>query len=100
MTNDGLLKIEEVAILIGCSVNTINNWYRYKKQNPNEEISQSLPDFIQEQERQTRYWKKEDIYKLIEFQSKLPRGRNGLLGTVTQKYYKKEKKKNGKKKTK
>jgi hypothetical protein len=91
MSEEKMLKIEEVAVLIGCSVKTINNWYTWKRQNPEHEMAQLLPDFEQEAERQTRYWKQSDVWKMIEFQSKLPQGRKGILGSVTQKYYKKKK---------
>jgi predicted DNA-binding transcriptional regulator AlpA len=90
MSEEKLLKIEEVAVLIGCSVKTVNNWYMWKKQNPEHEMTQLLPEFVQHGERQTRYWKQSDVYKLIEFQARIPKGRNGILGSVTQKYYKKK----------
>lgn len=89
--NNNLLKIEEVAVVLGVSVKTLNNWYAYKKQCPEEKLSKILPDFIQCGVRQTRFWKKEDLWKIIEFQKRIPKGRNGVLGCVTQKYYKKEK---------
>lgn len=84
------LRIEEVAILIGSSVQSINNWYRFKKGNPDNELCKILPDFIQAGERQTRYWKSSDIWKLIEFKNTIPHGRNGIMGSVTQKYCRKE----------
>ena len=87
---NNLLKIEEVAVTLGCSCKTINNWYAFKKLKPNDEYAKILPEYIQEGKRQTRYWKSSDIWKLIEFQNSIPQGRNGVLGCVTQKYYKKE----------
>lgn len=86
---NGLLKIQEVACLLGCSVNTINHWYAFKRAKPNDEYAKLLPDFIQNGDRQCRYWKQDDIWKLIEFQKQIPKGRNGVLGVVTQKYKKK-----------
>lgn len=80
-----LLKIEEVAMTIDTSVQTLNNWYRWKKLNPDNEYAAILPDYIQSGNRRTRYWKSEDMYKLLEFKLKLPHGRNGILGDVTQK---------------
>lgn len=85
------LRIEEVAILINCSVKTINNWYAFKKQNPDNEMTKLLPDFIQKGARQTRYWKLEDIPFLIQFKASVPQGRSGIMGSVTQKYYHKNK---------
>lgn len=90
MEDDRLLRLEEVAILIGSSGKSINNWYWFKRENPDNEYAKMLPDFIQDGNRQTRYWKQSDVWKLIEFKKVLPRGRNGILGSVTQKYYHKK----------
>lgn len=89
-----LLKLEEVAVIIGSSFKSINNWYWFKKENPDNEYAQMLPDFIQYGPRQTRYWRESDIWKLIEFKNSIPQGRNGVMGSITQRYYtKKEEKK-------
>ena len=87
-----LLKVEEVAILIGSSGKTINNWYWFKRENPKNEYVKLLPDFIQYGPRQTRYWKESDVWKLLEFKKTIPQGRNGIMGSVTQKYYHKKEK--------
>lgn len=89
-----LLRAEEVALLVGCSVPTLNHWYRFKKENPNHEMSKLLPEFVQSDTRQQRYWTEDSVYKLIEFRSKLPHGRAGILGSVTQRYVKKKGSKN------
>ena len=89
-----LLKLEEVAILIGSSGKSINNWYWFKRENPDNEYAQMLPDFIQNGERQTRYWRESDIWKLIEFKNAIPQGRNGIMGSITQRYYKNKKEEN------
>lgn len=74
------LKLEEVALLVGVSCYTINNWYRAKRKNPDMDVFQLLPEPQQASDRQTRYWTQNDVYKLIEFSSKLPKGRNGIMG--------------------
>lgn len=84
-----LLKVEEVAVLIGVSVKTINNWYAFKNAYPSNDFSKKLPKPIQSGLRQTRYWKESDIWKLIDFKDNIPKGRNGIMGAITQKYYKK-----------
>lgn len=89
---DTLLRVEEVALLIDSSVKTIQNWYQFKRAQPENEYAQMLPDYVQEGGRQKRYWKESDIPKLLEFKRKIPKGRNGILGCVTQKYYHKKKK--------
>lgn len=87
------LRIEEVAIFVGVSVNTVNSWYRFKKQNPEDDYAKLLPEYKQDGgDRSVRYWDEADIDKLLEFKSKRPTGRNGVMGTVTQKYVKKENK--------
>lgn len=93
-SSERLLRIEEVAIIIGSSSKSINNWYWFRRENPDNEYAKMLPDFIQEGARQTRYWKESDIWKLIEFKNAIPQGRNGIMGSVTQKYYHKEENKN------
>lgn len=85
-----LLKLEEVAILIGSSGKSINNWYWFKRENPDNEYAKMLPDYVQYGPRQTRYWRESDIWKLIKFKQSIPQGRNGIMGSVTQKYYHKE----------
>ena len=82
------LTVTEVAVLVGCSVQTINYWYAFKRKEPNNKLAKILPDYTQEGGRQTRYWKEEDIFKLVMFKNSIPRGRNGILGSVTQRYAK------------
>lgn len=89
--NDRKLKIEEVAINLGVSTQTINVWYRWKRQNPDNEYAQLLPPYSQEGGRQTRYWLITDIEKLEKFKNSIPQGCKGIMGDVTQKYLKKEK---------
>ena len=90
MQEERLLKLEEVALRVDVSFKTINNWYMFKKQNPDNEYAKLLPDFIQSGARQTRYWRESDIWKLIEFKQAIPQGRNGIMGEITQKYYRKK----------
>lgn len=89
--NQGLLRLEEVAVLVGVSFKTINSWYAFKRMHPDNEYAKILPDYIQAGPRQTRYWHKEDIWKFVQYHHSIPQGRNGVMGDVTQKYYRKEK---------
>lgn len=88
------IKIEELAMRIDSSVQTINNWYKWKRDNPENELAQILPEYEQEGNRQTRYWNTEDIWKMIEFKKAIIHGRNGVMG---QSRPKKGNKKHGKK---
>ena len=94
---DRKLNATEVAVLVGCSVQTLNYWYAFKRENENSEnveirnLVNILPEYTQEGNRQTRYWTEDDIYRIVAFKNAIPKGRNGLLGSVTQRYYHKKK---------
>ena len=90
-TQEVLLTATQVAAQAGISIQTLNIWYKFKRDNPEHELAKLLPNYM-EGERRTRYWKTSDVYKLIEFQTNLPKGRNGVMGDITQKYYRKDNK--------
>lgn len=92
---ENYLSSTQVAVLLGISEPTLNFWYRFKRENPDNEYAQLLPDFIQMKNHQKRYWKREDLWALAKFQQAIPKGRGGIMGCVTQRYVKE--KKNGKK---
>ena len=79
-----LLKIEEVALLLDVSTQTLNIWYKWARENPDNELAQLMPKYQQTGARQTRYWTQSDVWKLLEFKNKLPRGRGGVISDVTQ----------------
>ena len=85
-----MIRVEELALAVGVSVMTINNWYAFKKADPDNELSKLLPDFKQDNPRGTRLWKFNDIWRIKDFQSRIKIGRNGQMGVITQKYVKKE----------
>lgn len=87
-----LLTIEEVAVSAGVSVQTINIWYRWKKQNPEHERAKMLPDPIQVKPRQIRFWEPQDVLQIIEFKNTVKTGRDGIMGSITQKYARKKEK--------
>ena len=89
-TTDRLLNVNEVALLVGSSVQTISSWYRWRELHPEHELVKLIPEFTRKGNRRTRYWKQSDVWKLIEFKSAIPQGRNGIMGDVTQKYVKKK----------
>ena len=96
--NKDLLTALEVCVLVHCSYNALNYWYGWKGLNPDNEYAKLLPDFIQTANRQTRYWKREDVAKIIQFRNSVPQGRNGIMGDITQKYRREQRKReqNGK----
>lgn len=85
-----LLTIEEVAVSVGVSVQTLNIWYRWAKQNPEHERAKMLPAPIQAKPRQIRFWEPQDVLKLIKFKDTVKTGRTGIMGEITQKYVKKK----------
>lgn len=80
----GHMKIEEVAVRLGVSTQTINRWYRFKRQNPEHQLSKLLPEYTKEKTAITgadvRYWNQDDLFKFIEFQSHVKLGRTGVMG--------------------
>lgn len=92
------LNVTEVSVIIGTSIQTINSWYKFKKENPENELAQKLPDYVREGSKHTRYWNKDDMWKFMEFKANVPMGRYGVMGSVTQRYAHKDKKHKKKKK--
>ena len=86
-----LLKIEEVALLLDVSTQTLNIWYKWVRENPDNPLAKLVPKYQQNGARQTRYWTQSDVWKLLEFKNQLPRGRGGVMGDVTQRRTTKEK---------
>ena len=86
---DRAIKVEELALAVGVSVKTINNWYAFKQAQPEHELAKVLPDFQQAGPRTTRTWKLSDIWRVQDFKSRIKIGRNGAMGIITQKYVKK-----------
>ena len=100
--NGTLLTATEVCTLVGISIYTLNRWYKYKDLYPDDEYSKKLPDVQRANisNRSARYWKSDDVWKLIEFKATIPKGCKGVLGEVSShKYDKPKEAKNGKKKT-
>ena len=83
-TEKKLLNANEVAVTVGISIQTLNNWYRWKKINPKHELAKLLPKYQQVKGRSARLWQIEDMPKLVEFKQSIPHGRNGILGEITQ----------------
>ena len=57
---ENLLRIEEVAILVNVSVKSINEWYVFKRTEPDNEYAKLLPEFIKDNTGR-RLWKESDI---------------------------------------
>ena len=84
------LTAQQVVVLLGISENTLNFWYRFKRDNPDNEYAKLLPEYVKASEKSRRLWKKDDLWKFAEFQKSLPKGRNGVMGEVSSKYWSKK----------
>lgn len=85
-----LLRVEEVAVLVGVSTQTINNWYKFKQMNPDNEFAKLLPEYERIGGGKQRFWDKSDINQIITFKRTFPKGCKGVMGEVTQRYVKKK----------
>ena len=76
------MKIEEVAMRVGVSVQTLNRWYKFKKENPEDEISKKLPEYrmINTLNGKARDWTDAAVWQLIAFKASVKPGRNGKMG--------------------
>lgn len=89
MSDKKLLNATETSMLVGTTVPTLNMWYKWKRLNPGHPMAELLPDYKVIGNKNTSYWTPGDVEKLIEFKNSIPKGRNGILGEVTQRYVKK-----------
>lgn len=87
------LRIEQVAGLVGVSVETLNIWYRFKAKDPDNEYAKLLPEFKRAGvgKRTARLWKFNDVEKIMVFKQSIPKGRNGVLGEITRNYNRRKK---------
>lgn len=86
-----LLTANQVCNEVGISIFTLNNWYRYKRENPNDDLARILPDYTKEFTTSPRQWRRADIKKLLKFKQTRNLGSKGQMAKTIQKYYKKEK---------
>lgn len=96
------LKIEEVAVWIGVSTQTINRWYKFKRENPNNKTSKALPAYKVLKSGNNlplRIWNEKDMKKLEAFKSNMVKGRNGKMGLYEGKGTSNGKKKNSRSKS-
>ncbi len=77
------LRIEEVAMIVGVSVQTIERWYRYKRDHPDSEIAEEIPDYkciSTVGSRKLRRWSQEAVWSLVQFKASRKLGRTGKMG--------------------
>lgn len=66
------IKVTGLALMLNVSAQSINNWYKWKETNPEHKLAKLLPDYLVLNG--TRYWCQDDVYKIAEFISQLPKG--------------------------
>lgn len=77
------LRIEEVAMIIGVSVQTLERWYKFKKEHPESEVAQEIPEYFVGSTtgaRRTRLWTQEAVFSLMQFKTERKLGRTGKMG--------------------
>ena len=84
-----LLNVDDVCDELGITTATLANWYKFKTENPEAEICNLLPEIIRIGPRNARFWRVEDLDRLKTFRDEMPRGRRGIMGSVTQRYIRK-----------
>ena len=89
-TDRAYLNMDKVAAFLNISRKTVENWYKWKEENPDHELAKLLPEPTRIG--RLKFWKMSDLYEMANFMANRPRGRNGVMASVTQRYYKKEKK--------
>ena len=74
------MKIEEVAMRLGVSTQTINKWYRFKRSG--KDCMKDLPDYrmLTTKSGNVRDWTEEDVWKLLQFKQSIVFGRSGRMG--------------------
>ena len=94
MSEKKLLTVEQVALRVGCSAKTINLWYQWKRTNPLSKYVELLPEYTRSTSKGQRLWDPDAVWSLIEFRRTIPHGRNGIMGSVSQKYMRNRRSKN------
>ena len=79
-----LFTMDETAVAVGVTRQTLYNWYRFKKEEPDNDYAKSIPEPVTIGNQ--RFWSKSDINALMRYKKSLPKGRNGVMGRVTQAY--------------
>ena len=77
------MRIEEVAMIIGVSVQTLERWYKFKKEHPESDVAQEIPDYKVAStlgSRRTRLWTQEAVFSLMQFKTERKLGRTGKMG--------------------
>lgn len=95
-----MIKIGEVAFVLDVNQFTVERWYKFKKENPDNEYAKLLPEPTRvknAKNRWVRMWKESDLALLEQFKNAIVPGTKGFMKSQFIYQYQKEKK-DGKKK--
>lgn len=83
------LTANKVAQHLDISVVTLSNWYKWQEGSQYEKPKDfpKLPEYERHGSRGARYWNEEDLPQLEEFQKWIPKGRGGVMGQVSSKFW-------------
>ena len=74
--------IGELAFILGVNQFTVERWYKFKKENPENEYAKLLPEPVRianAKNIKTRYWKESDLPALKTFQNAIVPGTKGFM---------------------
>lgn len=76
---------------LNISYRTLERWYKwYNSLSDVPKDVPKLPMYEQAKPRGAKFWTSEDVEQLKEFKKWIPKGRNGIMGRVSQRYWKPE----------
>ena len=81
---DNLTSVE-VCYMLGIAESTLRNWIKWYKQDGTNCPELPLPHKVGNK----NYWNRSDMGKMFAFRDWVPHGRNGRMGSVNRKYWKK-----------
>ena len=90
--NNGFYTATEVSQQLNISVKTLTNWYNWYNDETIEKPKDTptIPTYRQDHPRSPRLWTTEQINQLKVFQEWIPRGRNGVMGRYSERYWSKK----------
>jgi hypothetical protein len=93
-----MLSATKVIQQINVSARTLDGWYKYVQDETLEkpENMPKLPEYVQSRPRGPRYWKESDIPALLAFKDWIPKGRNGVMGRINERFWGERYRKNDK----
>lgn len=88
MTDNNLLSATKVIQQLDISARTLDGWYQYYTSDLEKpDDMPDLPKYSQSRPRGPRYWKQSDIPALQAFKDWVPKGRNGVMGRINERFW-------------